>query len=254
MDSVAQTNEPQKPKGFNIDFRSLSLLLIAAIAILLFIWKPWAAELSDRVITVTGEATVKAEPDEYGFSPNYQFANKNKDEALAAITKKSDEVLAKLKELGVPDSKIKTNSSGYDYMMYPTRDDGETTYTLNISVTVDNKDLAQKVQDYLLTTTPTGQVTPTYAFSDEKRKTLESEARDKATKEARTKADQSAKNLGFKVVKVKSVEDGSGFGGVVPLGLESGGVAVPEDQASKLNIQPGENELYYSVTVVYYVR
>lgn len=243
-----------KPKStLTLDFRIISIVLAMVVVAMLAIWMPWKnAGTSDRTITVRGESTVSAEPDEYVFYPTYEFKDTDKDVALANSTKKSEEVVAKIKELGVEDSKIKTNASGYDYPLYPERTDDETTYTLQLTVTVDDRELAQKVQDYLLTTTPTGSVSPQATFSEEKRKQLESEARDEATKDARSKADQSARNLGFKVGKVKSVEDGAGFGGIVPLRGTS--VGSSEDSTTSLAIQPGENDLHYSVTVIYYVR
>jgi uncharacterized protein YggE len=96
-------------------------------------------------------------------------------------------------------------------------------------------------------------VTPSPTFSESKRKELESHARGKATEDARRKADQSAENLGFKVGAVKSVEEGSGFGGVIPF---RGATTMEGDKAvaSDLSLQPGENELNYSVTVVYFIR
>jgi uncharacterized protein YggE len=110
--------------------------------------------------------------------------------------------------------------------------------------------MAQKVQDYLLTTSPSGTISPYSAFSTEKRKELESQARDEATIDAREKAEQSAENLGFKLGKVKSIEDQSGFGGVIPLDTP----ATMEDSArSSLSVQPGENEITYTVRVVYYL-
>ena len=104
-----------------------------------------------------------------------------------------------------------------------------------------------------MTTLPTGAVSPQASFSDAKRKELESKAREMATKEARAKAEQSAKNLGFSVGAVKSVNDGVGFGDVYPLAAESSArdIAAP---TSKLTVQPGENELTYQVTVVYFIR
>jgi uncharacterized protein YggE len=129
------------------------------------------------------------------------------------------------------------------------------TYNLQLTVTLTNKDLVQKVQDYLVATLPTGGVSPQAGFSDSKRKQLESNARDEATKDARSKADQSAKNLGFRVGKVKSVDDGSGFGGM-PYATSKAESAVALDIAASpsLSVQPGENELSYSVTVVYTIR
>lgn len=228
------------------DYRIVSAVLLVIIVGMLAFWQPWN-RTSDRTVEVTGEATLKAEPDEFVFSHSYEFKNADKQAALSDLSKKSDEVIAKLKELGVADSQIKTNSSGYDYPYYK---DGTSTptYTLSLTITLASKDMAQKVQDYLVGTSPTGSVSPQATFSETKRKELESQARDQATKDARTKADQSAKNLGFSVGAVKTVNDGAGFGGIAYPTMR--GLA---EDSLKLSIQPGENDLNYSVTVVYFI-
>ena len=128
------------------------------------------------------------------------------------------------------------------------------TVTLQLTVTINNKNLVQKVQDYLVTTTPSGSISSQATFSDSKQKSLESSARDKATVDARAKADQMAKNLGFSVGRVKSVADGD-QGRVMPM-ISSGATLSADSTAPKaqLSVQPGENVLNYSVTVVYYIR
>jgi uncharacterized protein YggE len=127
---------------------------------------------------------------------------------------------------------------------------------LTLTVTANNEKLAQKVQDYLLTTNPTGEVTPYASFSKDKEKQLQAQARSKAEQDAKAKADQSAKNLGFKVDRVKSVTDGT-LGGVNPYGplIATGANGANTDQATPhLNLQPGQNDLSYSVQVVYYIH
>jgi uncharacterized protein YggE len=123
-----------------------------------------------------------------------------------------------------------------------------------LTVTTYDEKLTQKVQDYLISTTPTGTISPQATFSQKKQKELQDRARTEASKDARTKAEQSAKNLGFKLKAVKSVNDASGFGGVYPTlsekSLAVDSVAPPATYA----IQPGENDLTYSVTVTYYIR
>lgn len=250
MDSPTNTKQTLK---ISLDFRLASLILALIIIGMLAFWQPWSdPRAQDRTIEVTGQAQVTAVPDEFIFYPSYEFKNENKQAALDALSKKSNEVVAKLKELGVADSKIKTNSGGYDYPVYSKPEGGASvaTYSLSLTVTVDNKDLAQKVQDYLVKTTPSGVISPQPQFSDKKRTELEAQARDQATKDARAKAEQSAKNLGFSLGAVKSVSDGAGFGGLpyASRGLETDSVS------PKLIIQPGENELTYIVTVTYFVR
>jgi uncharacterized protein len=254
MEPAAGTDNKLK---LSVDPRLVIAALMAVIAGMLLIWKPWAStsKADDQVVTVTGQAKISAQPDEFIFNPNYQFKNANKETALAQLTKKSDEIIAKLKQLGVSDNQIKSNSSGYeDRPYYPVsiEDNGIPVYSLQLTITVPTLDLAQKVQDYLVTTAPTGNVSPSASFSDNKRKELENQARDAATKDARAKAEQSAKNLGFKLGKVKSVNDGTGFG---PMPYE-GRAMVAEDLAKpqSLAVQPGQNDLHYSVTVSYLIR
>lgn len=244
-----------------IFWKLTSLVLLIALIVSVVLWKPWQANIkaSDRTVTVTGTTTIKAEPDEFVFYPSYRFSNTSGQAALTAMTAKSNEIVAKLKELGVPDSKIKTNAANYKESYSPPPDDTNTT-TLSLTVTVGTKELAQKVQDYLLTTSPSGSVTPQSSFSSAKQKQLENQARAKAEEDARSRADQSAKNLGFKVVKVKSVEDGNlnyigpcGPGSLQCATTQSLG-AERDASSSQLTLQPGENELPYSVRVTFYIR
>lgn len=242
-----QTNSQKL--SFNLDLRLVVVALVLVIAGMLAMWRPWEG-VSDRTIEVGGQATISAVPDEYLFYPVYEFTNADKQKALAELTSKSNDLVAKLKELGVSDSQIKTNSDGYDYPYYK-ETDGNPIYSLRLTVTINDKDLAQKVQDYLITTAPTGGVSPQVGFSEAKRKELEGQARDQATKDARAKAEQSAKNLGFSIGAVKSVTDGAGFGGPI-YSLDAAGREAASP--SSLSLQPGENDLSYSVSVVYFVR
>jgi len=243
----------------SFDLRLLAVLLVMIIVAMFFMWRPWAPsdqQNKNRTVTVTGETTIKAVPDEFVFYPTYDFKNQDKTKALAELTAKSDEITKKLKNMGVTDDKIKSNSDGYNYNNYYYGEQGEdqNTYSLRLTVTTGDKKLAQKVQDYLVTTSPSGAVSPQANFSDKKRKSLENQARDKASKDARAKADTSAKNLGFSVGKVKSISD-SNSGGVSIL---QGGIneLSSSDVGSKpsLNVQPGENDLSYAITVVYYIN
>jgi uncharacterized protein YggE len=236
------------------------LVLLIAIAVMLFMWRPWQPNIkaTARTVTVTGDATVSATPDQYQFTPSYDFTSADKQTALNNLTAKSNDIVSHLKSLGVADKDIKTDSGGYgNGSYYPSsRANGTTTYTLTLTVTANNEKLAQKVQDYLLTTNPTGEVTPYASFSKDKEKQLQAQARSKAEQDAKAKADQSAKNLGFKVDRVKSVTDGT-LGGVNPYGplIATGANGANTDQATPhLNLQPGQNDHSYSVQVVYYIH
>lgn len=245
-----------KRKGITLDYRLVIGVLLLVIIGMVIIWKPWQPQIDakSRTITVVGKAKVTAAPDEYVFTPSYQFTNADRQAALDAVTKKSDEVVSKLKALGVADNKIKTNAGGYSYPIYKDGSNSNPTYTLQLTITIDDKALAQKVQDYLVSTAPTGEISPQVTFSDTKQNQLESQARDQATEDARSKAEQSAKNLGFSLGDVKSVTDGTLFGGVYPLSNDIAAGAGQSSSSSKLTIQPGENDLTYQVSVVYFLK
>ncbi len=261
-----QTPEPAPKFGWR---RRLPVLLSAiGLVIALIVIAILATKLmdagsgaDDRTISVTGEAVLQETPDQYLLYPNYSFKNADKAAAIDEMTKKSDAVVAGLKQAGIADKDIKTNSSGYetpsysDRMMPATPPDADYNYSFQLTITVKDKALAQKVQDYLLTTAPSGSVSPQAGFSDAKRKSLEAKARDQATKDARSKADQSAKNLGFEVGDVKSVADGTGF--VQPFDTKAApgtGEATTDMARPQMAIQPGQNDFSYSVTVVYTIR
>jgi uncharacterized protein YggE len=242
-----------------LDSRTIILCLLLVICAMLIIWKPWrqAPQNTDRTVQVSGEATVKAEPDEFVFSPSYDFKNTNKQAALNELSKKSDEIVSQLKSLGASDNQINTNADGYERGIYfPSSESGQTTYSLMVNVTVDSKDLAQKMQNYLVTTSPSGAVTPYSNFSKSKQKELEFQARDEAEKDARAKAEKSAKNIGFKLGAVKSVSDTNGFGTIEPLlekGVNSSDLNTPA-AGSGISVQPGQNDFNYKISVTYYIK
>lgn len=255
----SNTRPSSSKLNLSVDLRLLCFVLLAIIIAMFLIWRPWQSTptASSRTIEVNGQATVKSEPDEYVFYPTYTFTNASRQESVDAASAKSSEVIQKLKEIGLTDKQIKSNTNGYDnrYPGMPAPTQNEATYSLTITATATSREQAQKVQDYLSTTAPTGSVSPQASFSSAKRKQLENTARDQATRDARTKADQSAKNLGFTVHTVKSVNDGAGFNGGIPfIRTEQDAAASTRAAAPSLNVQPGENNLDYSVTVVYYIK
>jgi uncharacterized protein YggE len=251
--------------ALNLDLRFVVIGLLLIIGIMVVLWKPWTASTNAnaRTIQVTGETTIKAGPDQYVFNPNYQFRNKDKAGGSEAATKKSDEVVAMLKKLNVEDKDIKTNIDSYGDTYRPgnSTENMEYVYNLTVTITVNNKNQAQQVQDFLTTNGAQGNITPSASFSESTRKQLESKARDEATKDARAKAEQSAKNLGFKIGAVKTVSDGQGLGGGPILYGNSGAAEIAPSRAldtkavaPSSSIQSGQNELPYSVTVTYYVK
>jgi hypothetical protein len=246
--------------NLKLDLRYVVIFLLVVIAGMLAFWRPWSSSTSaDRTISETGDATIKATPDEYVFYPSFESTVSDQTAAKAEVTKTTNEVVDKLKELGVKEEDLTLTVYGYDdydytMMYYPSGEPDKFTASASIEIVVSDKDLAQKVQDYLDTTSAKGQLTPQAQFSESKQAELESQARQEAIDDAKAKAEQSAGLLGAKVGDVLTVSEGSGFD-IYPL-MRSGTDATAEDIAvsSTLPILPGQNEFSYTVSVTFALR
>ncbi len=241
-----------KPKanGLTVSWRLLAIVLLIIIAVMLAIWRPWQAGTSaGRTITVTGEATVSAEPDELVFYPSFTIAT---TQDLAA---RANELTAGLKALGVEDKAIRTNASAYEKYYDLTRLPGsapEEEITLQFTITLNDKELAQKVQDYLVSQKASGQITPQGSFSDEKRKQLQDEATEKAAADARTRAEKMAANLGAGIGKVVKVSESQGYG-IYPMenGIRD---MVASSADASMPINQGENDFTYQLQAEYELK
>lgn len=254
---VATTTTPKRRTNVTLSFNVWWLVgfMAATILAMLLIWRPWQGVSStNRTVTVSGSTTIEAVPDEFVFSPSWQFKGADKAAALKDASTKSDSVVAELKKLGVADKDIKTNTGGWDGYYYFDREQNQHVYMLNVTATVRDRGEAQKVQDYLVTTEPTGQVSPQATFSKSLQKKLEQQGRSEATKDARAKADEMAQNLGFTVGKVVTITDNGQSGGVYPMPALGTSAMDSSVKTLELAVQPGQNEITYTVQVVYTIR
>ena len=230
--------------------RILIAILVLVLVLMIVIWKPWTG-LSDekRTISVTGSASVSAAPDEFQFYPTYQDSGTDKQKTMTALNTKVTNVINELEKLGVSKEDITLSENVFNVYWAESQNN---TISVSLYVTVKNKELAQKVQDYLLSTTPYGQITPQPTFSKDKYKTLSADARREALKDAKTKAESSASELGSKVGKVISISDESNFG-VIPMYS----VSEPSDSMTlenSLPISPGKQDVSSSIKVVYELK
>lgn len=237
----------------SVDLRIVCLVLLAVIAGMIVVWKPWSDSGTKRTISVSGDASQKAEPDEFQFTPSYQDKGSDRLAVQKALADKINSIITKLKELGVVESDITLASSTYDNWY----NNGTDEVTSNaLTIVVSNKELSQKVQDYLLTTAPQGQITPYPTFSKDKRKKVEEDVRSQAITDAKKKAQRSAEELGMKLGKVVSITDQQG-GGIVPMystmGVASDAKTISAE-ATTLPVLSGKQDINYIVEVVYEIK
>ncbi len=233
-----------KKLAFSISWKVLSLILAVGLVGLAMYTKPWdSSSSSARTIEITGEASIKRAPDSFVFNPSYEAKSQE------AITAKTNEVVKGLKDLGLGDAGIQTQVSNYeDYKSgYAS---GEYIYSLYMTLAIEDKDLAQKVQDYLVASGATGQITPTTNFTKATQKSLRDEATTLAVADAKQRAEQTAKNLGVKLGKVVKINEPDQVD-VYPIAsydsasLESG---------KSLPINAGESEYPLSIKVEFEIK
>lgn len=235
--------------------RQLQFVVLLAILGLLLWSKPWDTTAStaseQRTITVNGEAVIEAVPDEFVFYPYLEKTGTDRDALRSELTQQANVVVDQIKALGVDENSIRLDASAYDRWYWEENEEG--TMTVSLTVTLDSKETAQQVQDYLLTLDNLrGQLTPQASFSESKQKELETQAVEAASKDARARAEAQAVLFDAKLGDVVTVEQGNDFGYPV-FALDS---AVGEEISAKtsLPVLPGEDEYRQTVIVTYELK
>ncbi len=237
-------------------FQGLQFVLLLVITGLLLWSQPWnaAGGAEKRTISVTGEATTEEAPDEYTFSPYFEAKGMDKTALKETLTIQANDAVAKLKELGVAESDMKLDLSSFDQWYWLEGEEGVATAYIQIKIS--DKDLAQKVQDYLLSTDAKGQQTPQASFSKDKQKSLEDSLTNEAILDARRKAEQQAAQLGAKLGDATKIQESADV--VFPMAYDAG-VATLEASAdsarsSSLPVLVGEDEYTKTVSVTFELK
>jgi uncharacterized protein YggE len=155
----------------------------------------------------------------------------------------------------VKDEEMKLDLSSFDYWYWAKNEEGTATASITIEVT--DKDLTQKIQDYLLTTDAKGTQSPQSSFSKSKQKELDSQVTDEAIDDAKKKAEQQANKLGAKIGKVIEVNQSQDT--VFPMAMTdssalsvSGGAEI--SARASVPVLVGQNEYTQTVTVTYELK
>mgnify|MGYP001600805811 CR=1 FL=1 len=236
-----------------LNSRHLVAVLVVVIIIILGFWRPWE-ENGDRTVSITGEATLRAAPDEFIFSPLYERQASSSKEAISAVSELGNGVVEKLKKLGVIDQEIKTQvTTNQGFGPITDQQTDKVTAQYSLTIVIHNQELAQKILDYIVTSPVLYSVLPQSIFSPGRRKELEKQARSLALTDAKAKAKQSADELGIRVGRVISINEPN-WGGPIPMTLEG---------QTKMDVQPkttspilltGEQDFTFAVTVVFRLR
>ena len=217
--------------------RVLFVLFVAALALA-------PAQAAEKLVTVTGEATVAVAPDTAMIRLGVSTQEKTAREASEANAKQMTAVLAAIKDTGVADRDIQTSRLSLQPQYDPNKSGTArlTGFQASNQVTVRIRDIDKlpTVLDRAITAGANEMSGIEFVVSEQSK--LLDQARDDAIADARRKADLYAKAAGAKLGRVVSItEEGSAPPPRPIQALRAG--AVP--------IAPGEQTLRAIVTVSY---
>ncbi len=225
--------------------------VVLIIALGAFYFKPWQST-KNETITVTADGKVETTPTIAKITASLESKNQNIDLARAENEKKSTDIISKLKDLGISEKDIKTQSvsAGPSYenqiMIYPAPPRPTTnSFSSSLEITIRDFSSADKVIATLTAAGASNLYGPNLTVDDEKLEKAKSEARNKAVENAKTKANELAQASGRKVGKVISIKEGGDFG--IPMPIYARSSAELQDKAS--TIQPGQNDVSITLSV-----
>jgi uncharacterized protein len=213
---------------------------------------PPAAEAARPFVRASGEATITARPDRATVAVGVMTEAPTAEAAAAQNAKRTDAVVARLKQLLGPQAQLRT--IGYNLSenrRYP-RDGGTPTvvgYIANntVEATIDDLSLVGKVLDGATKAGANNVQRLQFTLKDEQQ--ARAEALQAAAKNARRAAEAMASALGLKVVRVLSMSD-TEQPPVRPM-MEMARMAAPQAMADTTTpIEPGTLEIRASVTLV----
>lgn len=247
-------------QSVQISFKMISLVLaLFVVGLLVYIVasQPWdkTDNSERRVIEARGEAIVDAEPDEFLFYPYWDVDAANEDQLSEETRIINNNTIAAIKELGIQDKDIKNNANGNEDWYYLDDQSDVLRASVYLEFSTNDIDIAQRATDYLVDNQAKGQLTPQSQFSNDLRKRLESEARIAAIADAKAKAQQIADGFDQKLGDLKSVQTSEDrFGYPAPATLEGQAEDSSTSSIETITIQPGQNELRYTLTAEFYLE
>lgn len=220
--------------------------------------------MQKNVITVTGIGEVQGKSDIATISFTINKEAKTVAEAQIGVAEVEGKALLVLRENGVEDKDIKTESSSFNpkydstpiyCITYPCPQKspkiiGYEAYE-TISVKVRKVDTTGKIIEELGKTGVSNLYGPNFAIDDEEG--LKAEARKKAIEDARAKAKVLAKDLGVRLGKITSFSENSG-GYPIFYGKEAFLSAPASDAGIRSELPAGENTINSSVSITYSIR
>lgn len=246
---------------------ALTVLAVVAIVSLGKTWRFIGAGLNaTNVISVSAEASIDAKPT----GGTITFTQRNDAKTAKEAEDKRNEIVAKaiaaVKAIGIAEKDINTTSISrsekYEYNNSAPCERGYCPSTPTVvgydayqmvTIKVRETEKLTSVIDALRDAGVTQVDGPNLGFQDEELEALQADTRKEAIKKARAKAEILAEELGVKIVRVVSFNEG-GNGGYMPyMAMKAMDTGMMEAAAPSV-IPVGETKISSSVTITYEIK
>lgn len=203
-------------------------------------WQP------SEVVTVTGEAKSQEKNQIANFSAGVMVQNMDKNKAMTEVNSKMDSLIKAVKDFGIKDADIRTQSLSYSQEAKGSLNPGRWQVNNTVEITLREIDKANALTDLISSSGANNVYGPNFSMDDTNQ--IEKGLYDMAIKDAREKAESIAKASGRTLGKVISVNDGA-TNSVYPMyamkNSAAGGGAVTE---------AGSTTVYKNLTVIFELR
>lgn len=217
----------------------LSLLLAAALL------APVHARAAEKMITVTGDATVAVAPDTAVMRIGVTSQGKTAHEASATNSKQMTSVLAAIRDTGIPDRDVQTSRLSLQPQYDPNKNGTARLLgfqvTNQVTIKVRDTDKLPAILDRAIAAGANEMSGIEFVVSEQSK--LLDQARDDAIADGRRKAELYAKAAGVKLGRVLTITEEGSSPPPRPVMQAMRAGAVP--------VSPGEQNLRASVTVSY---
>lgn len=265
-------------QNMQTDSRIRTFAVIGLAALALYLFTAALGELkgyryigsgvtATNTISVSGEGEVLAVPDTATFSVTIQETAKDVESAQETATEKANDIIAYLDEAGVEEKNIQTT----DYSIYPQYEwvrascvdgycpDGKQNLvgyqvSQTITIKVSDTDMAGELLAGVGSRGASSVSGLSFTIDDED--ALMAAARDEAIADARAKAEELAKSLDVKLVRVVGFSESGAYPPMpyAARGSASMDMAQAEVQLASPQLPTGQNKIISNVTVVWEIR
>lgn len=201
-----------------------------------------------QTVTVTGTSREQQQNNEASFSVGVNEYDADRDAAVALVNETINTIIADLKEFGIPEGDIKTESVSFSRLDDPYRPDVNGQWSANSSITVTLRD-AERVNELSTLLSASG-ATNVYGPNFRVAEGTQSEEQllQSALENAREKAGAIAEKSGVELGKVLSVDETMTGGGVIYPMMDRGGGGMGSA------IEPGTTTVSKSVQVTFELK